>query len=103
MNKLVTRVGVIATLCVATTGATAAPLLHYDFNETGTQAFAQGTAATAGAPVLNITGSGAARGAAGSGVSGAPSDRAFDNRNGSGIFDGGRAAHAGDFQPIDGL
>jgi hypothetical protein len=88
---------------LATTSAHAAPLLSYDFNETGTQAFATGTAATAGAPALSITGSGAARGAAGSGVSGASGDRAFDNRSGSGIFDGGRAAHSGDFQGIDAL
>jgi hypothetical protein len=94
--------GAIAAL-LATTSANAAPLLSYDFNETGTQAFATGTAATAGAPTLNSTGSGAARGAAGSGVSGTPADRAFDNRNGSGIFDGGRAAHSGDFQGIDAL
>jgi Concanavalin A-like lectin/glucanases superfamily len=79
------------------------PILRYDFNETGTQAAASGSAAVAGAPVLNITGSGAARGGAGSGVSGAAGDRAFDNTLSSGIFGAGRAEHAGDFDPIDGL
>lgn len=95
--------GIAVAILTTSNNANAAPLLSYDFNESGTDAFAQGTAATAGLPSLSITGSGAARGAAGSGVSGAPGDRAFDNRNGSGIFGGGRATHAGDFQPIDGL
>ena len=79
------------------------PLLSYNFDEAGTQAFATGSAATAGAPALTIMGSGAARGAPGSGVTGKASDRAFDNTLGSGIFGGGEAAHAGDFQPIDAL
>ncbi len=78
-------------------------ILSYNFNETGNQAAAQGSAAAGGAPLLNITGSGAARGGSGSGVTGAASDLAFDNTLGTGLFGGGRAEHAADFDPIDNL
>ncbi len=83
-------------------------LLSYFFDETGTTALATGTAADdAGNPLLNFIGNGGAAAdlhtGPGTGVSGLPTDRAFDNSASNGIIGASRAQHAADFQPIDAL
>jgi fibronectin-binding autotransporter adhesin len=98
-------------LVSAAVPASAALLLSYDFNETGTTASAGGSASTGGTPVLNFQ-SGATtpdlHGGPGSGVSGVAGDRAFDNTSTVGMgpttnTTGGRAVHAADFDAIDNL
>lgn len=83
-------------------------ILGYQFNDAPGSATAVPDGSSAGsAPALNIVAPGVI-GADGSGVSGLPGDRAFNNSaatsmggtiNGS----GGRATHAADFDAIDGL
>ena len=86
--------------------AAGTPLLEYTFNDTGT------TAASTGSDTTSLTlynSSGTAtdlHGAAGSGVSGAASDFAFDNTAATGMgtgFNGGSAASVGDLQGVDTL
>ena len=95
----------LATL--ATAPAHASHLLGYGFNETGTSAAADGSASTAGSPTLNLIGNSGSpadlHAGPGSGVSGAPGDRAFDNTASTGILTASRGQHAADFNPIDGL
>lgn len=87
--------------------ANAAHLLGYNFNETGTSAAADGSAATAGSPTLNLIGNNGSpadlHAGPGSGVSGASGDRAFDNTGSTGILTASRGQHAADFNAIDGL
>lgn len=83
-------------------------ILGYQFNDASgsTTAIADGSAAGS-SPALNVVAPGTI-GADGSGVSGLPGDRAFNNSaatamggtiNGS----GGRGTHAADFEAVDGL
>ncbi|TWU46647.1 choice-of-anchor Q domain-containing protein [Rubripirellula reticaptiva] len=87
-----------------------APLLAYNFNETGTTALATGMAADAnGNPVLNFNANNSTmpadlHSAAGTGVSGLPTDRAFDNSNAGNQFSNvSHGQHAADFDAIDTL
>ena len=81
-------------------------ILGYHFNETGSTATADGSAADPnGNPLINFKANGGAaadlHGGPGSGVSGHPEDRAFNNTNSSGIFGASHGEHASDFDPID--
>ena len=84
-----------------------ASLLSYSFDETGNSAVATGTAASGGDPTLNfLSNTGAPadlHGGPGSGVSGDPSDRAFDNTASSGLFNSSRGQNSADFDSIDAL
>ncbi len=88
-------------------GAASQPLLAYLFDETGTSALASGSSSVAGDPLLLFTdNSGSAadlHGPAGSGVSGLPGDRAFDNTASNGITSASHGQNAADFAAIDGL
>ncbi len=85
------------------------PLLVYGFNETGTSALADGSAASgSGAPTLNFnannsTNAADLHGEPGSGASGDDNDRAFDNTSSGGLFNAAGAQHAADFDAIDTL
>lgn len=100
----------LLTLAVMTAlaGSTrAALLLEYKFNETGTTAIAGGTLAGS-APTLTLQVNGGTptdlHSASGTGVSGLPGDRAFNNSASVSMGgNGGRAIHASDFDGIDGL
>ncbi len=92
----------------AITPTHASHLLGYQFNDapSASTAVADGSAAGS-APALNIIAPGVI-GADGSGVSGLPGDRAFNNSAASSMggtvnSSGGRGTHAADFEAIDGL
>jgi hypothetical protein len=90
----------IATLFAAFGSASASAqtlLLQYGFNETGTTAFNSGTLAGADLTMFNSSGVATDRHTAG-GVSGASSDRAFDNTGG-----GFRAGMSADIAGTDSL
>ena len=106
----------VAALSTAALSLVAAPaqadhILGYAFDDApGTTSAANGTTSTGGAPVVQFqTGDGAVDrfGPAGSGVSGAPGDRAFDNTGatamGGATSGGARAANLADYEPIDAL
>ncbi len=87
-----------------------APLLSYDFNETGTTALATGSAADSGGnPVLNFNANNSTTPAdlhsgPGTGISGRPEDRAFDNTGAGNQFSNvSHGQHATDFDAIDTL
>lgn len=115
MLKSVPKRTVLAFLCCGALAnqASAAQILGYQFNETGTTAAAVGTASSAGTPVLNLQASpsGAAtnlHSADGGGVSGLPGDRSFNNTaatamGGAANSSGGRGLHGADFAAIDNL
>jgi hypothetical protein len=99
----------VAWLLTAGSAARAGVILSYGFNGTGTTAAATGSAASNGGPTLNFFGAGFSPGAPtnlhggpGSGVSGLPGDRSFNNSASPG-FAGSGGRHAADFNPIDGL
>ncbi len=83
------------------------PLLSYFFDGSGASVVATGSAAAVGNPRLLFTDNSGApadlRGGPGSGVSGAASDRAFDNTFSSGIVTASGASNATDFNAIDAL
>jgi hypothetical protein len=99
-----------AALCVLRTAndAAASHLLGYSFDDApGSASAAPNGSAAGSAPALGIVAPGVI-GANGSGVSGLPGDRAFDNSAASAMggttnSSGGRATHSADFAPIDGL
>ena len=98
---------IVVIACWSTT-AQASHVLGYQFDEIGNIAFADGGAASiSGEPMLNFTANGGAaadlHGGPGSGVSGLPGDRAFDNTASNGIFGASHGQHSADFNPIDGL
>src|SRR5262245_6953328 len=96
-------------LAAASTPATfASHIVSYTLDDTGNSAKADGAAAdAAGNPLINFyDNNGAAadlHAGPGSGVSGAPDDRAFDNTASNGILTGSHGRHAADFDAIDGL
>jgi hypothetical protein len=102
-----TTLAAAALAALLANSAGAAHVLGYGFNETGASAAADGSAATAGSPTLNLIGNSGTpadlHAGPGSGVSGAPGDRAFDNTASTGILTASRGQHAADFNPIDGL
>jgi hypothetical protein len=83
-------------------------ILGYQFNDpTGSPTATADGSAAGSAPALNIVTPGVI-GADGSGVSGLPGDRAFNNSAATSMggtinSSGGRATHASDFEAIDGL
>jgi hypothetical protein len=93
---------------LAANDAAASHLLGYSFNDTpGSASAAPNGSAAGSAPSLGVVAPGVI-GANGSGVSGLPGDRAFDNSAASGMggttnSSGGRATHSADFAAIDGL
>jgi hypothetical protein len=98
----------LAVILATTSALPAAQLLSYQFNDATNSATAAATGTVAGsAPALNIVAP-ALIGADGSGVSGAPTDRALNNTaatsmGGTTNSSGGRATHAADFESIDNL
>jgi hypothetical protein len=111
LREFVCVLGLSAAFIAATgSAAQAGFILSYGFDETGTAAAATGSAASGGAPVLNFFGNGGfspgaptdLHGGPGSGVSGRPGDRSFNNSGSTG-FGGSGGRHAADFGPIDGL
>lgn len=87
-----------------------APLLVYNFNETGSTALATGTTADSGGnPVLNFNANNSTTPAdlhsgSGTGVSGKDGDRAFNNTGaGTQFSDVSHAQHAADFDGVDTL
>ncbi len=87
-----------------------APLLSYNFNETGTSALATGSASdVSGNPMLNFNANNSTTPAdlhsgPGTGVSGTPNDRAFDNTGAGNQFSNvSHGQHAADFDAIDTL
>jgi hypothetical protein len=97
---------ILASACFVSQGH-ADHILGYQFNDSGGSVAAADGSAAGSAPALNIVGPGVI-GADGSGVSGMPGDRAFNNSAANGMggtanSTGGRGTHAADFDAIDGL
>ena len=95
---------VTAGIALSHSGFAQQPILEYKFNETGTTAPSSGSDTTP----LGMLNSSATptdlHGAAGSGVSGLATDRAFDNTPGSTMAAGGGVAlQSGDDNAVDGL
>lgn len=106
MKRLLTCfVAPVAALTLTAETASANHILGYQFNDPMPLAPDGGSAGSA--PALNIVSPGML-GGPGSGVSGFANDRALDNSaanamGGTTNSSGGRATHAADFEPIDGL
>lgn len=105
MNKLATIAMLGAFPLVSVTLNAATPLLEFSFNETGSTASSSGSA-SASAVLWNSSYSPTdLHGASGSGVSGGPGDRAFDNSASTGMGNAGTGGmlYVGDLDAVDGL
>lgn len=105
LPRLLIPAAVVAVLHFAP-GSLEAQILKYDFNQTGTTAPSTGTTTTS-LTLYNTAGTAAdLHGAAGSGVSGVASDRAFDNSASTGMGStgtGGRGQSASSIAAINTL
>lgn len=95
--------GIASGLSCAAFAAT--PILEFTFNETGATASSSGSAAVSGNMWNSAFASTDLHGSSGSGVSGTPGDRAFDNSSSTGMGSAGTGGvvNLGDAGQIDGL